>query len=161
MAWRRSGKTGESVAYDSGSTNQGATNLFEAYATWVSDAAFALKAPEQAEGLFFGRRYASPLSGRYNSGRKRPESPKWKGPMIQPIRYRIQTITMVIAALAVFMVALRWAVQADDTLILASIVVLVGPIAVCGWIRRRGQRQLSKSRPFVRVAGQRGEPKRS
>ncbi len=79
--------------------------------------------------------------------------------MMPPIRYRIQTIMKVIAALAVFMALLRLAFQADDTLILASIIVLIGQLTLYGLFFRTRQRRLARPRSFMQDSGQDAEPK--
>ncbi len=79
--------------------------------------------------------------------------------MMPLIRYRIQTIMKVIASVAVLVALLRLAVEADDTLILASIIVLTGPLVLYGWFFRTPQRQLTISRSRIQEAGESGEPK--
>jgi hypothetical protein len=69
--------------------------------------------------------------------------------MMPPIRFRIQTIMTVIAAVAVLMGLLRLALQYDDTLILASFIVLNGPLTLYWWFLQTRQRQLSKSRSII------------
>lgn len=47
--------------------------------------------------------------------------------MMSPVRFRIRTIMIIIAVVAVLLGLLRLAVQYDDTLTLALFIVLIGP----------------------------------
>jgi hypothetical protein len=66
-----------------------------------------------------------------------------RGRMMPPIRYRIRTIMMVIAAVAVHLGLLRLAIQHDDTLTLGLFIVQIGLFMLYGWFLRTRQRQLS------------------
>ncbi len=68
------------------------------------------------------------------------------------IRYRIQTIMMVIAAVAAVMGLLRWTGQYDEIPRLALFIILLGPQLLFGWFLQKRQRQLSESQ-----VGQSGE----
>jgi hypothetical protein len=76
------------------------------------------------------------------------------------VRFRIRTIMIVVAALAVLMCLLRWADQIDDTLGIAFLIVLIALFTLYGWFLRKRNRQLSKVRSSFKGPAETGEPER-
>jgi hypothetical protein len=73
---------------------------------------------------------------------------------MSPIRFRIRTIMIAIAAVAILMGLLRLVLQYDDTLTRALCVVLIGWLGCSGWLLNKRARNLSTARSSSREACQ-------